>query len=109
MDSTTHIDDWTEILPHLTDIFKEDFQDIEIQNFGSPPIKQFEIIAQPISTGNRFRFPSEILSRADQQRPLEERLQRIAKKNDGKIYGNFEDNKGPIKLKIHAGTYRVRI
>ena len=70
--------------------------------------RSFEIIEQPTPTVNKFRFVSELLKKPDQNKPLNERLQLITKKNDGTIYGQ-SGGKGYQKIRIHSGGYRVRI
>ena len=70
--------------------------------------RSFEIIEQPTPTVNKFRFVSELLKKPDQNKPLNERLQLITKKNDGTIYGQ-SGGKSFQKIRIHSGGYRVRM
>ena len=73
--------------------------------------RSFEIIEQPTPTVNKFRFVSELLKKPEQNKPLNERLQLITKKNDGTIYGQSSrksQGKSYQKIRIHSGGFRVR-
>merc|ERR1712012_212398 len=67
--------------------------------------RSFEIIEQPTPTVNKFRFVSELLKKPEQNKPLNERLGLITKKNDGTIYGQA-GGKSLQKIRIHSGGYR---
>ena len=67
----------------------------------------FEIIEQPTSTVNKFRFVSELLRSDDRNKPLNERLILITNKNDGTIYGQ-NGRRSLQKLQIYSGNFRVR-
>ena len=69
--------------------------------------RSFEIIEQPSPTVNKFRFVSELLNKNDKDKPLNEKLQLITKKNDGTIYGQ-SGGRSLQKIRIHSGGYRVR-
>ena len=69
--------------------------------------RSFEIIEQPSPTVNKFRFVSELLNKHDKDKPLNEKLQLITKKNDGTIYGQ-SGGRSLQKIRIHSGGYRVR-
>ena len=73
--------------------------------------RSFEIIEQPTPTVNKFRFVSELLKKPEQNKPLNEKLQLITKKNDGTIYGQSSrksPGKSYQKIRIHSGGFRVR-
>ena len=69
--------------------------------------RSFKIIEQPTPKVKKFRFVSELLKKTEQDKPLNERLQLITKKNDGMIYGE-SGQKSYQKIRIHSGGFRVR-
>ena len=86
-------------------------ENIEISDQATSAIqinnRSIEIIEQPTPKGNRFRFVVELLKKTDRNKPLNERLQLITKKNDGTIYGESGRNSYQ-KIRIHSGGFWVR-